>query len=86
MKRNKLDKLLGKLKAFFSAEFRDQVAQKDELKKIIEKLKKRGKKVQLALEQETEPDNIKLYQEDLDIIKIQRVKAQKLLKSLIQQQ
>ena len=82
----KSQKLLKKLKRFMSAEKREQIAQRDSLKKLLKKLRKRRDALETALKEADSKSERQRIQEKLTILNVQRKKGLVLLQQLQDQQ
>jgi len=78
----KTPKLMKKAEELLNAKKSKQRAEKECLKEILGKLKKRTKKLREKLKTEKNQDEIERIQRDLAIIHAQRKKGLKTLKSL----
>ncbi len=78
----KSQKLLKKLKLFMSAEQREQVAQRDSLKKLLKKLRKRRDILKEALETAGSKSDRQRILEEMRILKVHRQKGLALLQQL----
>ncbi|MDP1665500.1 MAG: hypothetical protein Q8L79_10285 [Methylobacter sp.] len=78
----KIEKLLHKLQAFFNTDRHKKRQHIEELRKILLKLKKKERKITLALHQIDDDDLSKHYQTELEVIRIQRKKGIEVLQQL----
>ncbi|MDO9269389.1 MAG: hypothetical protein Q7T96_09795 [Methylobacter sp.] len=78
----KIEKLLHKLQAFFNTDRHKKRQHIEELRKILLKLKKKERKITLALQQINDDDLSKHYQTELEVIRIQRKKGIEVLQQL----
>jgi transcription initiation factor TFIIIB Brf1 subunit/transcription initiation factor TFIIB len=78
----KIEKLLHRLQALFDTEKHKKRQHIGELKKVLLKLKKKERKITLALQQTDEDCLIKHYQTELEIIRVQRKKGIEVLQQL----
>jgi hypothetical protein len=76
------EKLLRKLQAFFDPTEKRQKHHIEELKKILKKLKKKEKQIKAKREQADDDCLKKLYQTELEIIRLQRKKGIDVLQQL----
>lgn len=76
------DKLLHKLQAFFDPAQKRKKRHIEELKKILKKLKKKERKIMGKIEQADDDCLKKLYQTELEIIRLQRKKGIDVLQQL----
>ncbi|WP_250655641.1 hypothetical protein [Alkalimarinus coralli] len=80
--KHKVQKMLKKIKAFLDSDYREQVARKEKILDVLKRLKKRTKAIERQLAaQEEGADNTALLDE-LELIKAQRKKAIKVIKSI----
>ncbi|WP_404360629.1 hypothetical protein [Methylotuvimicrobium sp. KM1] len=75
-------KLLTQLEHFFDPEHKQTKQYAKELKTVLRKLKKKERKLTEALEQTTDQELTKLYQTELEIIRIQRKKGLDILQNI----
>ena len=78
----KSQKLLNKLKLFMNAEHREQVAQRDSLKKLLKKLRKRRDMLKEALGNAGSKSDRQRILEEMRILKVHRQKGLALLQQL----
>ncbi len=73
---------LTQLEHFFDPEHKKTKRYAKELKTVLRKLKKKERKLTEALEQTTDQELTKLYQTELEIIRIQRKKGLDILQAI----
>jgi len=78
----KIEKLLHKLQAFFDTDKHKKRQHIEDLKKILLKLKKKERKITLAMQQGDDDCSTKQYQTELEIIRVQRKKGIEVLQQL----
>ena len=78
----KKKKLLKKLQDFFDLNERSKLDKKNELLKILKKLKQKERKISAKLETVTDEAERKEFMKELDIIYAQRKKGINLVKEL----
>jgi fructose-1,6-bisphosphatase len=76
------EKLLHKLQAFFDPAQKRKKRHREELKKILKSLKKKERKISDKIEQADDECLKKLYQTELEIIRLQRKKGIDVLQQL----
>ncbi|WP_341328457.1 hypothetical protein [Methylotuvimicrobium sp. KM2] len=75
-------KFLTQLEHFFDPEHKKTKHYTKELKTVLRKLKKKERELTEALEQATDQELTKLYQTELEIIRIQRKKGLNILQAI----
>lgn len=84
--KHKVQKMLNKIKAFLDSEYREQVERKEKIIEVLKRLKNRTKAIERQLESiENDEDRTALLDE-LELIKAQRKKAIKVIKSIKEEQ
>jgi uncharacterized membrane protein len=78
----KKEKLLHKLQFFFDPAQKRKKRHREELKKILKNLKKKEQKITDQIEQANDECLKKLYQTELEIIRLQRKKGIDVLQQL----
>jgi site-specific DNA-adenine methylase len=78
----KKEKLLHKLRFFFDPAKKRKKRRREELKKILKNLKKKEQKITDKIEQADDECLKKLYQTELEIIRLQRKKGIGVLQQL----
>jgi hypothetical protein len=78
----KIEKLLHKLQAFFNTDQHKKRQHIEQLRKILLKLKKKERTIAHALRQIDDDALNKLYQTELEIIRVQRKKGIEVLQQL----
>jgi hypothetical protein len=76
----KTRKLLDKLVGFLDGDARKRKKERNDLKAVLKKLKRREKKLKGHLEDEKNPDRCKALKNEIDIVHAQRKKGVRLLK------
>ena len=77
----KTRKLLDKLVAYLDGDARKHKQERNDLKAVLKKLKRREKKLLNRLEDEKNSDHRKALKSEIDIVHAQRKKGVRLLKS-----
>ena len=75
-------KLLEKLQQFFNADQQEKANQREEIQKILKKLKEKERKIQHKLEICSDTDKVLELSKELDIIYAQRMKGVKIVKQM----
>lgn len=84
--RHKVQKMLNKIKTFLDSDYREQIERKEKITEVLKRLKSRTKAIERQLESiESSEDKIALLDE-LELIKAQRKKAIKVIKSIKEEQ
>lgn len=84
--RHKVQKMLNKIKTFLDSDYREQIERKEKITEVLKRLKSRTKAIERQLESiENSEDKIALLDE-LELIKAQRKKAIKVIKSIKEEQ
>ena len=78
----KTKRLLEKLALYLNADRRALLAERDSLKKVLKKLKKKERRLKEKLAAETDAERIRKIERNLKIIYVQRRKGVKLLRDL----
>ncbi len=78
----KTKRLLEKLALYLNADRRALLAERDSLKKVLKKLKKKERRLKEKLAAETDAERIRKIERNLKIIYVQRQKGVKLLRDL----
>ncbi len=76
----KTRKLLDKLMAYLDGDARKRQKERDEIKAVLKKLKRREKKLKGQLDDEKNSAKRKALQKEIDIVHAQRKKGVRLLK------
>ena len=74
----KVKKLLRKVRGFLDDDYKDQLKQADSIQKVLKKLKNRQK----ALEKQAESNSSSSLQDQIRVVKAQRKKGLSVLKKL----
>jgi predicted nucleic acid-binding Zn-ribbon protein len=77
----KTRKLLDKLVAYLDGDARKRKKEKDEIKAVLKKLKRREKKLKNLLDETKDADKRTALQKEIDIVHAQRKKGVRLLKA-----
>ena len=78
----KTPKLLKKVQEYVDSDKKQQCEQRDSIKKILNKLKKKQKALRVKRDQEKDEKARAKIQKELDIIFVQRKKGLKILKKM----
>ncbi|MDX1593562.1 MAG: hypothetical protein R3298_04885 [Gammaproteobacteria bacterium] len=76
----KTRKLLDKLMTYLDSDARQRKQERDEIKAVLKKLKRREKKLRNRLEEEDDDDKRRALEKEVDIVYAQRKKGVRLLK------
>jgi len=74
----KVKKLLKKVREFLDDDYKDQLKQADSMKKVLKKLKKRQKELEVKADSSSDSD----LRDQINIVKAQRKKGLETLKKL----
>ncbi len=77
----KTRKLLDKLMAYLDGDARKRKKERDEIKAVLKKLKRREKKLRNQLDDVRDDDKRAALQKEIDIVHAQRKKGVRLLKA-----
>ena len=84
--RHKVQKLLNKIKAFLDSDYREQIERKEKITEVLKRLKSRTKAIERQLESIESSEDKTALLDELELIKAQRKKAIKVIKSIKEEQ
>jgi len=80
--KNKVQKMLKKIKAFLDSDYREQVERREKIIDVLKRLKKRTKAIGRQLESVDDDEVRSALLDELELIKAQRKKAIQVIKSI----
>ena len=83
--KNKVQKMLKKIKSFLDSDYREQVERREKIIDVLKRLKKRTKAIDRQLESVVEGEARSALLDELELIKAQRKKAIQVIKAIKQE-
>ena len=83
--KNKVQKMLKKIKSFLDSDYREQVERREKIIDVLKRLKKRTKAIDRQLESVVEGETRTALLDELELIKAQRKKAIQVIKAIKQE-
>ena len=83
--KNKVQKMLKKIKSFLDSDYREQVERREKIIDVLKRLKKRTKAIDRQLETVLEEEIRSALLDELELIKAQRKKAIQVIKTIKQE-
>jgi len=83
--KNKVQKMLKKIKSFLDSDYREQVERREKIIDVLKRLKKRTKAIDRQLESVVEGEARTALLDELELIKAQRKKAIQVIKAIKQE-
>ncbi len=80
--KHKVQKMLTKIKVFLDSDYREQVERKEKITEVLKRLKGRTKAIERQLESIGDSEDKTPLLDELELIKAQRKKAIKVIKSI----
>mgnify|MGYP000311780258 CR=1 FL=1 len=80
--KNKVQKMLKKIKAFLDSDYREQVERREKIIDVLKRLKKRTKAIGRQLESVDDDEVRSALLDELELIKAQRKKAIQVIKTI----
>lgn len=84
--KHKVQKLLNKIKAFIDSDYRGQIERTEKIAEVLKRLKSRTKAIERQLESIESSEDKTALLDELELIKAQRKKAIKVIKSIKEEQ
>lgn len=80
--KNKVQKMLKKLKAFLDSDYREQIERREKIVEVLRRLKKRTKAIKRQLESVEDSEEQAALLDEYELIKAQRKKAIQVIKAI----